>query len=65
MANSLNISLEEGQAVVLDDGEIVYCKGGFGMKSFTRGTAIFVEDAKGKKFRISGYDIKRLVKNNE
>lgn len=65
MANSLNQNLERGQAVVLNNDEVVYCKGGFGMCSFTMGAALFVEDTKGKKFRVSGYDIKRLVKNNE
>lgn len=31
------------------------------MMSFTAGTALFVEDEKGNRFRVSGYDVKCLV----
>lgn len=65
MANSLNVNLEKDQAVVLKSGDVVYCKGGFGMNSFTSGTALFVEDENGKKGRVSGFDIDRLVEKNE
>ena len=65
MANSLNQNLEIGQAVVLNSGEVVYCKGGFGLQSFTSGTCLIVKDEKGNTKRVSGYDVKRLVKDNE
>ena len=65
MANSLNINLEKGQAIVLNNGDVVYCHSGFGMKSFTSGTALIVKDEKGMTRRISSYDIKRLVEDNE
>lgn len=64
MGNSLNANLDEGQIVELNDGRIVVCKGGFGMMSFTSGTALMVEDANGTKERVSGYDIKRLVEKS-
>lgn len=65
MANSLNLNLEQGEAVQLKNNQIVYCQGGFGMWSFTTGTALFVKDKEGNKFRVSGYDVKCLVKKRE
>ena len=62
MASSLNANLEKGQKVELKDGRIVTVKGGFGMMSFTSGEALFIEDECGVKFRVSGYDINRLIK---
>ena len=61
MANSLNVNLEKGQKVELQDGRIVTCVGGFGMMSFTSGQALMIKDKCGVAFRASGYDVKRLV----
>lgn len=63
MANALNLNLEQGEGVVLIDNRIVYCQDGFGMFSFTVGSAIFVIDKAGHRFHISGHDIKCLVKD--
>ena len=65
MANSLNVNLDKGQTIELNDGRIVTVKGGFGMMSFTSGEALFIEDGNGTKDRVSGYDIKRLIKNSK
>ena len=65
MANSLGINLTKGQIVELNDGRIVSIRGGFGMTSFTMGTALMVADTNGVHFRVSGYDVKCLVKNKE
>lgn len=65
MANSLNVNLEKDQTIELNDGRVVCVKGGFGMMSFTSGKALFIEDGNGTKDRVSGYDIKRIVKNSE
>lgn len=61
MANALNVNLVEGQKVEMNDGRIVTCKGGFGMMSFTSGTALFVETATGERIRVSSHDVKKLV----
>lgn len=42
MANSLNLNLEQGEAVQLKNNQIVYCQGGFGMWSFTNGTVLLL-----------------------
>ena len=65
MANALNLNLKQGEAVQLIDNRIVTCQGGFGMMKFTTGTALFVEDKAGNRFRVSGNDIKCLVKTRE
>ena len=65
MANSLNVNLDKGQTIELNDGRIVTVKGGFGMMSFISGEALFIEDENGTKDRVSGYDIKRLIKNSK
>lgn len=73
MANALNIDLKKGQKVELKDGRIVAVVSGYGMASFTVGTALFVIEAdqlKGLLFddmligqteRVSGYDIVRVI----
>lgn len=63
MANSLNLNLKKGEAVMLTNNQIVYCISGFGMMSFTMGTALLVKDKNGNEFRVSGYDVKCLVKD--
>lgn len=40
MANTLNLNLKQGEAVQLKNNQIVYCQSGFGMMSFTTGTAL-------------------------
>ena len=65
MANSLNVNLDVGEIIELNDGRIVTVRGGFGMASFTTGQALLIEDANGNKGRVSGFDIKRLVKDSE
>ena len=65
MANSLNTDLEVGQPVLLKDGTIVRCGGGFGLASYTRGSALFVKDNMGNSRRVSGYDIVRLATEEE
>ena len=65
MANSLNLTLKKGQAVLLNSGKVVYCKGGFGMFSSTTGTGLIVADEKGKIVVVSGFDIDRLVEETQ
>ncbi len=64
--NSLNINLEEGQKVVMqgdcDEAKrTVIVKSGFGMSSFTRGTALFVETSNGEYIRVDGSEIEKIV----
>ena len=67
--NSLKINLEEGQKVVMQgDGNFteeqrtVTIVGGFGMSSFTTGTALLVEFLDGQSGRMNAMEIERLVK---
>jgi len=66
--NSLNRNIAEGEVVILkakhykgdENARKFKCKSGFGMASFTAGTAIFgsfVED--GEECRIEGYEIEK------
>lgn len=64
--NSLNINLEEGQKVVMQGDcdeatRTVTVKGGFGMCSFTSGSALFVETSNGEKIRMDGSEIEKIV----
>lgn len=74
MANSLNMNLKEGQMVVLKSGILkpeydtlewrtveLVSEHGFGMFSFTSGTAILVKFKDGEVVRMGGYDIERLA----
>ncbi len=63
MANALNVNLEKGQTIELNDGRIVKAHGGFGMVSFTSGQALIVDLPDGSTERVSGYDLKRVVKD--
>ncbi len=65
MANSLHVDLKVGQLVVLKNGMLVRCRGGFGMASFTMGTALLVEDMQGNTARVDGYDIERAVSEEQ
>ena len=69
MANSLNRNLEEGDIVIIKKDHFkpefhnreqrrFRVLGGFGMNSFTSGTALFGEFLHdGEKCRMEGYDI--------
>lgn len=66
--NSLNRSIKEGEVVTLSakhySGDVesrkFKCEGGFGMESFTIGTAIFGTFVKdGEKCRVEGYEIEK------
>ncbi len=61
MGNSLNVNLEKGQRIQLTDGRIVIAIGGFGMASYTSGTALIVKDQTGKTHRVSGHDIQAVL----
>jgi hypothetical protein len=73
MANALNVNLKKGQKIELKDGRVVAAVSGFGMMSFTMGTALFVIPANqlegllfddmliGQTERVSGYDIARVI----
>lgn len=66
MANSLNVNLEEGQKVVMaghgsTEHRTVTVTGGFGMASFTSGTALFATTASGDDIRLDGMEIESLV----
>lgn len=64
--NSLGKNLEEGQKVLMQgDGDeasrTVTVLGGFGMVSFTSGTALLVSNALGERFRMDSMEIVRTV----
>jgi len=64
--NSLSVNLEKGQKVVMQgDGDeasrTVTVHGGFGMVSFTSGTALMVSSASGERFRMDAMEIERVV----
>jgi hypothetical protein len=72
MANSLNIDLKDGDVVIIKASILrpefkgrerrrFKVSGGFGMNSFTSGTALFGEFLdSGEKCRMEGYDIESL-----
>ena len=60
MGNSLRQNLK-GKRVVLKDGSIVTVWGGFGANPRTRGSALFVKDDQGNKYRVDGFDVKELA----
>lgn len=66
MANSLGANLEEGQKVVMQghgsvEERTVTVLSGFGMVSFTSGTALFAKTASGVDIRLDGMEIECLV----
>jgi len=66
MANSLGLNLTEGQKVVMqghgsEESRTVEVCGGFGMVSYTAGSALFVKTLSGDSFRMSGYEIEKLA----
>ena len=66
--NSLNIDLEKGQKVVMqgdceESKRTVEVIGGFGMVSFTSGTALFVRLPSGETTRMNGQEIEKIAEN--
>jgi len=69
MANSLNIDLTDKTVILslkyykgTEEERKFICKGGFGCKSFTMGSAVigkFVNN--GEECRIEGYEIEKLA----
>lgn len=69
MANRLGKNIKEGEVVILDpkayrgseeEREFI-CKDGFGMMTFTSGTAIMGEFvSSGEKARVEGYEILKV-----
>jgi len=66
--NSLNRNIEKGEIVILsakcykgdEESRKFKCESGFGMNSFTSGTAIFGAFVKdGEKCRVEGYEIEK------
>ncbi len=67
MANSLNMDLDKGQRVVMqgegtEEERTVEAIGGFGMVSFTSGTALFVKFPDGGTGRMDAREIEKLAK---
>ena len=67
--NSLSVNLEKGQKVVMHgDGDeasrTVTVHGGFGMVSFTTGTALMVKNAVGERFRMDAMEIEQVVSDS-
>jgi len=67
--NSLDINLKEGQKVVMqghgsEEHRTVTVVGGFGMVSFTSGSALFVKTASGESLRMDGHEIEKLVEDS-
>ena len=66
--NSLGIELEEGTKVVMagdacfsEEQRTVTVKSGFGMHTFTSGTALYVEDSNGNALRMDATEIEKLA----
>ena len=64
--NSLNLNLQEGQKVVMEgngpeESRTVTVTGGFGMRAFTTGSALFVELPDGTPAKMNGMEIEMLV----
>jgi len=67
--NSLDINLKEGQKVVMqgegsEESRTVTVTGGFGMISFTSGSALFVKTASGEALRMDSHEIEKLVEDS-
>jgi hypothetical protein len=64
--NCLNINLEEGQKVVMqgegsESYRTVTLKGGYGMHTFTAGSALFAELSDGTPVKMDGMEIEKIV----
>ena len=60
MANALNTNITPGSTVRLTGGELMVVEDGYGLYSFTSGTAVFGK-INGQTIRASGYDIVAVV----